>query len=112
MLVSVALLFAIGCNCQDNLEFCQEENQALTQQIAELEYQLNLADEAAAAQASSGPAFVDEAVYLVVEGDSLWQIAKKQLGSGKRYKEILALNPQITKDAPLAIGTKLKMPPR
>lgn len=31
-------------------------------------------------------------VYVVCRGDSLWAIAAKRLGSGARYKEIMALN--------------------
>ncbi|HHU72574.1 MAG TPA: LysM peptidoglycan-binding domain-containing protein [Clostridiales bacterium] len=34
----------------------------------------------------------DEVTYKVVEGDNLWKIAKKQLGSGSRYVEIYELN--------------------
>jgi nucleoid-associated protein YgaU len=52
-------------------------------------------------------------VYIVKEGDSLWEIAASQLGDGNRYKEIMKLNPNVSTDAKnLAVGTKLKMPTR
>ena len=113
--VCVLALGTAGCTWSKNLKACQEQNQALTQHIMELEYQLAEADKAAAAQtvlASQTQMVAENATYLVAEGDSLWSIASKQLGSGKRYKEILALNPQITKDTILAIGTTLKLPPK
>ncbi|HOL31940.1 MAG TPA: LysM peptidoglycan-binding domain-containing protein [Anaerohalosphaeraceae bacterium] len=48
--------------------------------------------------------------YVVKEGDSLWKIAASQLGSGVRYEEILALNPQLKKDSTLVVGSKIKIP--
>jgi nucleoid-associated protein YgaU len=101
-LVGVAVCMT-GCDCAKKLEASEQQNQMLTQQVAELEAQL----EQAAAPAATEPG---RPVYLVVEGDSLWSIAEKQLGSGARYKEILALNPGITRDQPLPIGTELILP--
>ncbi len=46
--------------------------------------------------------------YTVRRGDSLWMIAKKQLGRGTRYKEIMALN-GLTSDL-IRAGQKLKLP--
>ena len=48
-------------------------------------------------------------VYIVQEGDSYWKIAKKMLGSGIRYAEILELN-KLKENAPLQIGRRLKLP--
>lgn len=48
--------------------------------------------------------------YIVKNGDSLWVIATKELGSGTRYEEILKLNPHINKNTTLDIGMKLKIP--
>lgn len=84
----------------------------MAQQIADLEYQLTLADQTAAQTAPQTYVSTGESTYLVVAGDTLWSIARKQLGDGKRFNEILALNPQITKDTPLVIGSTLKMPAR
>jgi nucleoid-associated protein YgaU len=48
--------------------------------------------------------------YIVKDGDNLWNIAEQQLGNGMRYKEILLLNPTISENKALVIGTKLKIP--
>lgn len=100
-----AVLFAGGCGCSKKLAAEREQNQILMQRVAELEEQL-----AEAKPAAGGQKMISGPVYVVVEGDSLWSIAKKKLGSGDRYKEILALNPHIKKNEPLAIGTKLLLP--
>lgn len=49
------------------------------------------------------------AVYVVRPGDTLWGIATRQLGSGKRWKEIAALNPGVN-PSKLPVGAKLNMP--
>ena len=46
--------------------------------------------------------------YTVQRGDTLWEIAKKQLGSGNRYREIVSLNG--LKSNIIYSGMKLKMP--
>jgi nucleoid-associated protein YgaU len=48
---------------------------------------------------------------LVVEGDTLWSIARKYLGSGYRWKEIVALNPGLEDPRQLRAGAQLAMPP-
>jgi nucleoid-associated protein YgaU len=87
------------------------------QRVAELEDQLRQtmvqppqaagSVPAAAAVAETGTV---RSVYEVVDGDSLWKIAEEQLGNGLRYKEILALNPRITKQDTLAVGMRLNLP--
>jgi len=47
--------------------------------------------------------------YTVVKGDTLWGIAKRHLGSGKRWQEIQALNPGVN-PAKLMPGQKLLLP--
>lgn len=47
-------------------------------------------------------------IYTVVKGDSLWKIAKEQLGNGERYAEIKTLN-GLTSNIIYA-GQKLKIP--
>lgn len=54
---------------------------------------------------TASPAFT---TYTVKKGDSLWMIAKKQLGSGNRYKDIMAAS-GITSER-LKIGQTLKIP--
>lgn len=105
-------LCAVGCDCPKKLEYAQQENQELAMRVADLQYQLEQADAIISTTNTDTQAPAGESEYLVVEGDSLWSIAKKQLGGGARYKEILALNPHINKDEPLAIGTKLNLPPK
>ena len=112
ILVSFAALCVTGCSCQKKLGFFEQENTALMMRINELEAQLMETEANAAASMAETQTVASKAVYLVVEGDTLWSIAKKQLGRGNRYKEILAMNPQLTKDTPLSIGTQLKLPPK
>ena len=47
-------------------------------------------------------------IHTVVHGDTLWAIAKKHLGNGSRYKEIVRLNG--LKSNVLYSGMKLKIP--
>ena len=47
-------------------------------------------------------------VHTVVHGDTLWAIAKKYLGNGSRYKEIVSLN-GLTSNV-IYSGMKLKIP--
>lgn len=47
--------------------------------------------------------------YTVAQGESLWRIAQRNLGDGKRFTEIVKLNPGINPDS-LRVGQKLKMP--
>ena len=111
------------------LESVQKTNQGLTQRVAELEGLLKqteaegqLKQTEAEGQLKQTEAIVPitktdtqpstaESFYIVVEGDSLWNIAEEQLGDGNLYTEILTLNPQIEEDEPLFVGIKLKMPP-
>lgn len=47
-------------------------------------------------------------IYTVKSGDTLWGIAKKELGSGARYTEIVQLNG--LKTSTIYTGQKLKLP--
>ena len=47
-------------------------------------------------------------LYTVKKGDSLWGIAKKLLGAGNRYKEIMTLNG--LKSTVIHTGKQLKIP--
>ena len=108
----VVALCARGCDCSQKLESAQIQNRKLTLRVAELEDQLEQAEVIIASRTTNAQTPAGESVYIIVKGDTLWSIAKRQLGSGARHKEILALNPHITKDKPLTIGTKLIMPPQ
>lgn len=51
--------------------------------------------------------------YVVKKGDTLASIASKQLGSAKRYLEIVRLNPSLRDDPDtIRVGMKLKLPAR
>lgn len=47
--------------------------------------------------------------YLVKKGDTLWDLADKNLGDGSRWREIAKLN-NVTDPRKLQIGAKLKFP--
>jgi len=49
--------------------------------------------------------------YMVKNRDTLWSIAVRELGSGQRHKEILALNPGI-QPTKLKVGQPLILPAR
>lgn len=49
-----------------------------------------------------------QCIYTVKKGDSLWNIAKKYLGAGSKYTEIMKLNGK-TKST-IIVGEKLKIP--
>lgn len=61
----------------------------------------------ALAVATTKPA-EDYRAHTVVHGDTLWAIAKKYLGNGSRYKEIVSLNG--LKSNVIYSGMKLKIP--
>jgi nucleoid-associated protein YgaU len=48
--------------------------------------------------------------YTVQSGDYLYKIAKKQLGDGNRYPEIIKLNSGLSDSDRLNVGMKLKIP--
>jgi nucleoid-associated protein YgaU len=52
-------------------------------------------------------------IYVVKDGDSLWQIASEHLGDGNRYKEIVKLNTDVlANENDLQVGMQLKLPPK
>lgn len=55
-----------------------------------------------------------ERVYVVVGGESLFDVARYQLGQGSRYVEILQLNRDVLNGnlESLTAGLKLRLPPR
>lgn len=48
--------------------------------------------------------------YLVQPGDELWSVAERELGSGDRWREVVALNPGLSSEAPLEQGATLLLP--
>ena len=49
-------------------------------------------------------------IYTVVQGDSLWEIAKRELGDGNRYTEIMTLNSLTS--LTILVGQQLLIPPK
>lgn len=69
-----------------------------------------------AAGSATGPRdeVADEArgpSYTVQRGDELWSLAERLLGSGERWRDIVAVNPGMTVDTALAAGTQIALPP-
>lgn len=57
---------------------------------------------------NAAPTPKEQRTYIVKSGDTLWGIAKKELGSGARYTEIVQLNG--LKTSTIYSGQKLKLP--
>lgn len=58
-----------------------------------------------------GAAAGDSLFVLVAEGDTLWGLAERELGSGARYTEIFAANREVIEDPDLIFpGQKLRIP--
>jgi nucleoid-associated protein YgaU len=55
------------------------------------------------------PAKTASRTYVVKHGDTLYHIAKVQLGDGSKWKRIAAANPGVTPNS-LRVGQKLAMP--
>ncbi|MFW6107676.1 MAG: LysM peptidoglycan-binding domain-containing protein [bacterium] len=71
-------------------------------------------EEAAGARASkkdTDPARHQIWVYTVKRGDTLSEIAERELGRTRRYTEVAELN-HLAKPYRIRVGQKLKMPPR
>mgnify|MGYP002623150627 CR=1 FL=1 len=62
-----------------------------------------------APQPQPQPAAAVARTYTVRKGDTLWSIARRELGDPQRHAEIQALNPGID-PRKLAIGTQLRLP--
>jgi nucleoid-associated protein YgaU len=97
----------------------QDQVDALSQQITQIAASQTGSTAAQPAVATGGGAaaapakpVVAAGEYVIKDGDNLWKIAAEQLGSGIRYKEILAVNPGIKENSTLAVGSKIKLPAR
>jgi nucleoid-associated protein YgaU len=60
----------------------------------------------------SGASSTATRIYVVVSGDSLSKIAKREYGDANKWKQIFEANRDIIKDTNLIHpGQKLKLPP-
>lgn len=48
--------------------------------------------------------------YIVQSGDELWSVAERELGSGERWRDIVALNPGISDTTRLIPGEEIVLP--
>lgn len=65
---------------------------------------------ASTAEASRNGTAPKPKTYTVVKGDTLWGIAKRFLGSGAKYPEIVKINPEIKNPALIKTGQVIKLP--
>ena len=49
--------------------------------------------------------------HVVEAGDELWDIAESRLGNGRRWRDLLVVNPGLTADTRLTPGRVLQLPP-
>jgi len=57
----------------------------------------------------TGPATVEDRVYVVRDGDTLYGIAKRELGNGSLWTKLRDLN-GLRQGQPLRVGARLKLP--
>jgi len=50
------------------------------------------------------------AQIVVHKGDTLWSLAREHLGSGQRWTELAAANPEVTQFKKLQLGRKVNLP--
>jgi len=46
----------------------------------------------------------------VARGDSLWKLARRHLGSGRKWRQLAALNPQLTNPYIIRVGEWIRLP--
>ncbi len=61
--------------------------------------------------AKPAPGVRGESTHTIAKGDTLWSLAERYLGSGKRWKEIVAANPGLDPQK-LHVGQTIVIPPR
>lgn len=90
----------------------QEEAPEILEEVPEIE----MAETDATPQTETPPVVVEESVveatknYSILSGDTLWNIASRELGVGQRWSEILDLNSQIKDVRSLQIGQNILIP--
>ncbi len=78
--------------------------------VAGRSYLVTSSTDADAAPAS--PSVGTVATYTVRQGDTLWSIAAKQVGTSRAVPAILDLNPDIQRGSPLRLNMRLRLPKR
>ncbi|MGD0921586.1 MAG: LysM peptidoglycan-binding domain-containing protein [Terriglobia bacterium] len=60
--------------------------------------------------ATEGRAIEGAGGVRVARGDSLWKLAKRHLGSGMKWRQLAALNPQLTDLQIIRVGEWIRLP--
>lgn len=60
--------------------------------------------------AETSPAPKSQQIYVVKQGDCLWNISKKYYGDGSKYGKIQSANSEVTNPNQLYVGQKLIIP--
>ncbi|MDY6914207.1 MAG: LysM domain-containing protein [Planctomycetota bacterium] len=69
------------------------------------------ADKPVPPKLTSTPEQLEFTSYTIKKGDTLWSISKHFLGNGKRWREIVAVNPDLD-PAKLRVGQTIRVPTR
>lgn len=126
LLIASGLMFIIGCNepqqhqvaiapptIPDNQSDGQQpmldEIRPLDTGESEVSEPQRGEDPPTISEATTASEYGSSNMYKVKRGDTLWRIAKTQLGDGQRYREILKLNPNV-EARKLRVGQPIRLP--
>ena len=96
--ITIALLLVSGCGKSN--------------QVKDDSMLVSTSDSVSAQQVTATTGYTIRAApeYTIRKGDTLWSIAERRLGSGRRYHEILELNPSIRDVTNIQVGTRIQLP--
>ncbi len=103
-----------GSNHADPRHWQKKHGGSMAQFRADVAAMLGQVEQEAAGEPEKAPAVAEKpqeaayTSYTVKKGDTLWRIAQKTLGSGKRYKDIMSYNGMRTDK--IRVGQTIKIP--